>query len=363
MRTGYPLLKRFGVLLALLFMSLSAHAEQEKETEEDAESSLCPAQEQTADASQTDSSCFLFHLVYLQPESNSENDNGLSGGLGVTYDLQYSLWDTGSLNSAGESGVDKKDGITRFHKYHLEFHANGTYAFDQDTPRKDFIKAKVDGLYQWYREDKQFVDRSLCLSPDDITSGRCQVTLDSLFIDAGLTASYESDQRRENVNYTYGATARVSWWPDRDSAVLKFNPLDWPFRMIRKATGDDPRPIRQSMPSLLLNLERISPDKDTLRQEVLDASSEDYDRLNIELGFSTAVGMFSEKRVNFSASLRYFRELDPPTAIEAADMDTHKAVFYSLEMDSGWRLTYATGKLPFDREEDQLWELGYQLDY
>lgn len=363
MRTGYPLLKRFCVLLALLSTGMTAHAEQESQTDAEAESSLCPAQQQAADASQTDTSCFLFHLVYLQPESDSENNNGLSGGLGVTYDLQYSLWDTGSLNSEGEAGVDKQDGITRFHKYHLDFHANGTYAFDQDTPRKDFIKAKVDGLYQWYHEDKQFIDRSLCLKPEDIAAGRCQVTLGSLFVDAGLTASYESDQRRENVNYTYGATAHVSWWPDRDSAVLKFNPLDWPFRMIRKATGDDPRPIRQSMPSLLLNLERVSPDKDTLRQEVLGASSEDYDRLNIELGFSTAVGTFSEKRVNFSASLRYFRELDPPTAIEAADMDTHKAVFYSLEMDNGWRLTYATGKLPFDRDEDQLWELGYQVDY
>ena len=69
------------------------------------------------------------------------------------------------------------------------------------------------------------------------------------------------------------------------------------------------------------------------------------------------------KQVKFECSWRYFKEIDADDAIKAAGLDQFHYFAASLVHDSGWLLTYASGKLPLDRQNDQVWELGYRFKF
>ena len=142
----------------------------------------------------------------------------------------------------------------------------------------------------------------------------------------------------------------------------RLNPFDWPFRPIRAATGLSEKPSRYSLPILVFEIEQVDPEKDEQRKALL-GNLDSYARSHVEVAFTTTVGQFSNRTVNFDWSWRYYMEIDAPSAIKEADLDRVRATFAALRLDGGWRLTYASGQLPFDKESERIWGVGYNILY
>ncbi|MBI5434363.1 MAG: hypothetical protein HZA52_16130, partial [Planctomycetes bacterium] len=64
-----------------------------------------------------------------------------------------------------------------------------------------------------------------------------------------------------------------------------------------------------------------------------------------------------------SLGYRYYRELDPPSAIERADLDEQSYFAASLDFPQGWFLRYSTGTLPIDARDDSAFELGWSHSF
>src|SRR5207245_1154209 len=155
-------------------------------------------------------------------------------------------------------------------------------------------------------------------------------------------------------NKTYGAQSTIIYRPAPESLANQLNPLDWPFRLLRLASahplGFDPS--QDAFPKLRLVLERVNPDKDSDREAIL-GKKDDYNRGNMEVAMTSPVATLEGKQVKFEWSWRYFKELSPDPAIRSAGLDRFRYSALSFRLDSGWRLTYATGRLPLNRQDQK----------
>lgn len=296
--------------------------------------------------------CADLQLVYF--DTAKEDDAGSDdGGFGLNYALYIPIVEFDATADIDKGLVSNK---------HLDFTVSGNYAFDKNAPRQDFIKARLDGAYYRLSLSNDKIPEK-CLAVPNAGLPECKIGESAVLTDLGLTGSYEMDQLGTNRAYTYGVTGTFVWHPAPENPLLNINFLDWPFRILRSATGMDDGFQSQpwSIPTLLLDIEQVNPEKDEARLAVLGDETEKYERLHAEVGFTTQMGIFRGHEVKFSASWRYFKELNAPTAIAEANLDTHRATFATVLVDNGWQVTYSTGRLPFDRKSDQIWQLGYNL--
>lgn len=296
-------------------------------------------------------------LKYFEP-TGGDGDGQSRGGLGFSYGFDLKLADT-------EPDVWRSD--EKFSQWRLGLKADGNVAFDADLNPADFLKTAFDFLYEYswvqnYRSDLP----ADCNPQDPTTMANCPNDLsgDALRLAGGASASLESDQRFDNKAYTYGGVLAVVYNPAPSSPAARLNPFEAPFRLLRQLSGEElgSMPAPNSFPVLRLAYERVDPDQDEARKTA-EGRLQAYDRIGAEIGFTTVAGRASGKRVNFDLSWRIFQEIAPSAAVRAADLDRFQYLAAALELDGGWRLTYTTGKLPFDQRNDDVWELGYRFHF
>ncbi len=296
---------------------------------------------------------------YFEPDAGT----GRQGGMGFSYKIDKTV-----ATPAKAQELSRES----FHKLDLDFKAEGNVAFNRDINPSDFLKTglELNYVYQYASAVTLGGPGSGCDPTDPATLPQCREEAarsrggDALALFAGLIGSLESDQRFERRNETFGAHLTTVYRPAPGSFANQANPLDWPFRLARWLTGH-PMGFTASpdaFPKLRLALERVQPGKDPDRTAIL-GSTTDYDRANIEIAMSSPVGVVQGKQVKFEWSWRYFKEQNPAAAIEAAGLDRHRYAAAALRHDSGWQLTYATGRLPLDRQSDAVWELGYKVAF
>ena len=296
---------------------------------------------------------------YFEPSVGT----GQQGGLGFTYRIDKTV-----ATPAKAQELSKES----FHKLDLDFKAEGNVAFNRDINPSDFLKTglELNYVYQYASAVTLGGPGSGCDPTDPATLPQCREEAarsrsgDALVLFTGLIGSLESDQRFDRRNETFGAHLTTVYRPAPGSFANQANPLDWPFRLARWLTGH-PMGLTASpdaFPKLRLALERVQPGKDPDRTALL-GDPPDYDRANIEIAMSSPLGVVQGKQVKFEWSWRYFKEQNPAAAIEAAGLDRHRYAAATLRHDSGWQLTYATGKLPLDRQSDAVWELGYRVEF
>ena len=294
--------------------------------------------------------------LQLEPKYFEPTSGDSQGGLGFGYSLNYSI-PALSTKPPAKPRIE-----SAFSAVSVDFQARGNVALNQDINPSDFLKTGLDFSYQSSRVSRGELDPGCDLTNPDSVERCMAAAMSGLRIDAAFTASLESDQKFDKQAKAYGGKVTMAYVPAPRSAWNSWNPLDWPFRLTRALTGYDsaPRAEPNAFPRLLLALERVSPDKDPEREAVLGHKA-DYDRVNLELALRTPAARFQKSTVSFEWSWRYFQELGPDEAIKAAHLDHFRYSALSLSLDAGWRLTYATGRLPFDRQSDKVWELGYQV--
>lgn len=298
---------------------------------------------------------------YFEPASGTE-----TGGLGFSYSINLAIPGVGDKKppAAKKPAVPRdpgKPGIeSEFSTMSLDFQARGNVALNRDINPSDFLKTGLDLTYASSRVARGQVDPGCDMTNPDTVDQCMSAAMSGLRYEVAFTGSVESDQRFDKQAKAYGGKAMLAYVPAQGSLLNKLNVLDWPFRLLRGASGMDSRAEPHAFPGFLLALERVKPDKDPDR-EALVGAEEDFDRVNFELAVSIPAAMLNKQRITFDWSVRYFQELDAPEAIKAAKLDHSRYSAVSLRLDAGWRITYATGRLPFDRQSDKVWELGYQI--
>ena len=139
----------------------------------------------------------------------------------------------------------------------------------------------------------------------------------------------------------------------------RFNLFDWPFALIRVLTGyDESWSVRgQSIPVLLVGLDQVDPMNDSLRA-MIDQGSR-FTRARAEVAFKTSI----TRSASFVANFRYYRELNASAAISAADMAEYTIFTSAMTLTNGMYVSYSTGRLPFDIQKDQVYELGFTYSF
>ena len=113
---------------------------------------------------------------------------------------------------------------------------------------------------------------------------------------------------------------------------------------------------------MLVGLEQIDPAKNTDRLAV-DPAGSTYGRWRGELTMKTKVARVGANDVWAFGSYRLFREISPSPAIRSAGLDRSEYWAVGLEMENGLGVTYAKGKMPFDRQSEQVFDIGYKFNF
>jgi len=299
---------------------------------------------------------------------------GTPGFLGLSYDLNYSysnFKEEESLRSAASYGIS----------------TNGNIAFNQNYNPTDFLESKIHYSFTKFyggvlkSKDDTSVFTRLNMLEDKLVlledmHGKDAEKLWKEFSKslrlsnqyyAGLSPKFamENDQRFFKKQFAGGISLDLgakAW--NTKSALSYLNILDYPFALLRALTGtDDHLTIYGStLPTVQCGMDYIIPLNDTARRTLL-GNINPYPRFKFETGFRTLVSRVKDESIFFNADFRYYTELNAPSAIKNANLSNYTYLVLALQSSSGFYVSYADGKLPFDAKKDQVYAIGFNYKF
>ena len=313
---------------------------------------------------------FQFEFRTFEVKSDSSQP-----ALGVRYsfarDLRSDLFEQASTHQSGIA---------------LSINANGNVAFSERANPADFLESDIslhvfrsqggavevsdeiaDRLDQLESEMADIEDADeLDASPmwkEFLTTVSTAMTT-QLYLDLSLTGGLESNQAFTQRQYAYGAHLGIdlkAW--NRQSILARWNVIDWPFAALRWLSGYDSRfeSRGSTFPTLLAGIDYVDPVSDHLRFAVGDSS--DYTRFKGEIAFKTPIARAGDGTIFVEADYRYCLEFNPSEAVEAADLDASTYFIGIVSCSNGLLISYREGRLPFDAEHDQVYELGFRFTF
>jgi hypothetical protein len=185
-----------------------------------------------------------------------------------------------------------------------------------------------------------------------------------LIWDFDLHAAYESNQDFSSRQVAFGSSLGgrfVSW--DPGAGASRWNVFDYPTAALRWLAGQDEdfRASGEAYPTLVAGLDLVDATGDDARSAVTDDVS--YLRARLEAGLKSRVLDLEEESLFLSAGWRYYGEIDAPAAVRRVDQDYSSHLQLQLDLPKGWALTYSTGRLPLDTENDSTFALGFQVHF
>lgn len=310
--------------------------------------------------------------VNLRFKTFRANGEDGSAALGFSYsyskDIKKHLFSQDSVSSSGISFAIKADGNVAFDRrvnpqdfldsklsFHF-FHSHGGVTDRADTTIANRLNKLEDELTNIIDPD------SLRNSPvwKEFMSTVSNRLTTQFYVDFSLRAGLESNQDFSQKQYVYGAQLGfdLKAW-NRNSTLATLNIFDWPFAVIRVLTGYDKdlSPLGSTIPTVLVGIDGVNPEDDSLRAMVEDDSI--YPRFSAEVSFKTPIS----KSAAFVANFRYYKELGASSAVKTANIDEFLYFTSAVTLSNGLFVSYTTGKLPFDAKNDQVYELGFHYKF
>jgi len=311
-------------------------------------------------------------------EAFDTSTNGGKQGLGLQYSYQKSITQT-ELISKEENPLYLS----------FDFNANGNVAFNKDVNPANFldtgfklhlfqsiggVEPLMPPLGAAYFSNAAFVSTNTSVNEianrsnpklekflDDVKAH----IIDQFYWDVGTSFSLEANQTLAEKQWAAGlrlALVKRAW--NDDSFFAKYNLFDYPFAALRYLSGADPtwKPSGQALPSLSGGIDLVGPYGDTTRLAV-DHSTAPYPRLDGEVNFKSKVAKLMGKDVWFSASYRYYDEIDAPSSVREASLAKQEYFVATIGFASGFNFNYSNGKLPFDQKSNQVYALGYSIGF
>jgi hypothetical protein len=154
---------------------------------------------------------------------------------------------------------------------------------------------------------------------------------------AGLFGKYEADQSFDDTQGVYG------------------------FRVTLGRLGLA-HPKRLDFIALDINMGRVDPGKDTAREAALGTTElQGYYRWDLEFLYMYPIAARGIEVIEFN--YRYFQESSPPAAVKQAGIDRHRLGTVRLGFKNDFFLAYSNGKLPFDSQNDKIFEVGWTYKF
>jgi len=185
-----------------------------------------------------------------------------------------------------------------------------------------------------------------------------------LFWDLQGHGTLEADQQFHDKQWAYGGKLSFAFrdWKSQ-SAVGWFNVFDYPFAAVRWLMDKEEfQPSGRTFPSLVLGLDLVDPSDNDARLAI-DPDSAAFPRGRVELAFKTRVLRWQNKPLYFSAAFRYFQEFSASNAIKAANLDSSDYFVARLDLPYRFNISFANGKLPLDADNDQVYAIGWALNF
>lgn len=176
-------------------------------------------------------------------------------------------------------------------------------------------------------------------------------------------AGVEGNQNYSDTHSLFGLNAAIAVQPSRTQA--KYNPLDWPFRLLRSTFDTESRYVAP-YPSLRLSVEKLNAN-DAVREQL--TSDNEITRATAEVAWQSRVANVDRRPVRFTFSYRYFYELDAPAAIKDLGRDGYSYMTASLRFPTAllptlqatqyeFFVAYNKGRLPFDLSQGESVAIG-----
>lgn len=303
-----------------------------------------------------------------------EAEEGDERGLGLTYSYSRSIKrDLFGDTTATARGLD------------LSVSAAGNVAFERRANPRDFlesgvslaafrstggavatttaVRSRLDSL----RQQLAAIPTEAELDASPLWKEYLATVLDHLttqtYVDLAATVELESDQSFDRTQYVYGARLGVdvkAWNPS--SRAAQWNVFDYPFALLRRLNGTDSAfaPRGTSIPTVLVSAGLVDPQDDDQRAALGESGS--YPRLDAEVAFRTLLlESPAAGELYVQASARWFGEPGASRAVRDAGIDRYSYVAVALASDAGPYVSFTRGRLPVDRRQDEVYELGFKL--
>lgn len=221
--------------------------------------------------------------------------------VGIEYNLEGILLE--KKFTATDSGSDVIDPDAPIGGLKMEYKLGGTIASDKELNPKNLLESRLSGSY--FRSS-------------------------SLTAKAGFFVKYENSQSFDDAQSVYGVSATAG-----KIDFLKQN----------------------GMIALDVDLGEVDPINDKEREAIVGSDLDAYYRWDLEVLYIYPLGI--SKLETLEINYRYFQELSAPDAIKDAGLDTFKLVTYRLGFQNNLYIAYSRGTLPFDRQSDRIYEIGF----
>jgi len=309
-------------------------------------------------------------LSYAEAADNAGESWGLKLDYSTSVDFKSLAARDGDTWSFGGQG--------------FAFKAKGTYAFSKENNFDNY--SLVEGSYKkrWFditahtqtlnadqsakvQECLKNTNNGFSVTVDDCREklGFGRTRLSHLFLDADIHVKVEGDQEFGNRNYVYGLGITAAYSPHPDSLLHMLNVLDYPSRLMRGGSIETPR-----LPIIKFGFEQVDGKEDDARMALL-TNEERYDRSYFEIGHVSPLGKINGQPLKLNLSWRYFKELSAPAEIKGAGLDRSDYLTVAIQVpseafsflestDSSLIISFSEGKLPFDLEDQKVFELGWR---
>lgn len=328
----------------------------------------------TIEESERDNWGFLKDLNMDFKTFQSQEDNALTS-LGFSYDFSFD-W---SKYSESENSVRTQ--------HSLSVGTKGNVAFRKTVNPTDFLEADLKYTFGQFRGgvismDKdtlrysrlnEIEDRLVMLdNPQGEEAqklweefGANLKLSNQFYYGINLLSGIESNQDFSNFQWKGGIHLGlgVKAW-DKNATLSKLNILDYPFALLRLITKTDTKfqPRGSVIPTALVGLDYIIP-IDDVERETAEGKLNPYPRFKFETGYRTLVSDIAEQSIFFVANYRLYQELGASQEIRNQNLSTHSYLILSLQSSKGYYVSYSIGKLPFDRIDDRIYEMGFQYKF
>jgi hypothetical protein len=175
---------------------------------------------------------------------------------------------------------------------------------------------------------------------------------------------WEGTQDFSKSQVTFGMQGRLSAKAYANTNLLaRLNILDYPFALIRYLIGTDKNlePYGAALPLITLGIDRVKPEKDSARKQLLNDANA-FTRFRFETTFRTLIADIDNMPLHFNAAFRFFKELNAPTIIRNANLDSFHYFTCSVTGNNTYFISYSYGKLPFDRNNNAVYAMGFKLN-
>jgi len=261
-----------------------------------------PAQPEPEEADRGAAASAVGETVFELSPVLIDTQDGAGATLGLEFLARGALvsWDLSTEDTGDDFDLDARLGDLR-----LEYEAKGALTADSERNPKNLLEATLALSYYFQQDFGAFA--------------------------GGGFVSYESDQSFDDKQTVYGLGVTYA----------KVNV-----------------PFKNDVFAVDARRGQIDPTDDAERAAVLGAVSLDkYYRTDLEVLYIHPLDWKQLVRT-LEFNYRYFRESSPAAPVEAAGLDRFQLITYRIGLPRDLFVAYSTGKLPFDRQSDRIFEVG-----